>query len=103
MQGIQISLQNQACGNLIHIFLPVFPADATIYQNLPCCCRCQLERTRVNGTEYLLATQELNQDSEGYIFKVISEQRDENDEETLELELVEDETEMVISLHRQAR
>ncbi len=35
-----------------------------------------LERTRVNGTEYLLATQELNQDSEGYIFKVISEQRD---------------------------
>ena len=53
-----------------------------------------LDRTRVNGTEYLLATQELNQDSEGYIFKVISEQRDENNEETLELELVEDETEM---------
>ena len=46
-----------------------------------------LERTRVSGTEYLLATQELNQDSDG-------EQRDENDELMMELELVEDETEM---------
>ncbi len=53
-----------------------------------------LERTRLNGSEYLLATQDLNQDADGYIFKVIAEQKDDNDELMMELELVEDENEM---------
>ena len=44
-----------------------------------------MERTRLNGTEYLLATQELNQDSDGYVFKVVSEHREDDDEVTLEL------------------
>ncbi len=53
-----------------------------------------MERTRLNGTEYLLATQELNQDSDGYVFKVVSERREDDDEVTLELELVDDDTEL---------
>lgn len=32
-----------------------------------------LERTRVNGAEYLLAAQELDQDTDAYIFKVVAE------------------------------
>ncbi len=51
-----------------------------------------VERTRVNGTEYLLATQELNRDTDAYIFKVTAENTDEGAD--LVLELVEDETEM---------
>ena len=53
-----------------------------------------IERTRLNGKEYLLATQDLNQDSDGYIFKVVAEHIEEDAEVTMELELVEDETEM---------
>lgn len=53
-----------------------------------------IERTRVNGTEYLLATQELNQDSDGYVFKVVAEHTDNEEEAMLELQLVEDETEL---------
>ena len=53
-----------------------------------------VERTKVNGSEYLLAAQEMNQDSDGYVFKVNAEHREENGEVALELELVEDETEL---------
>lgn len=53
-----------------------------------------MERTKVNGEEYLLATQELNQDSDGYIFKVTAEHTEEDAEVTMELELVEDDTEL---------
>ncbi len=53
-----------------------------------------LERTKLNGTEYLLATQELNQDSDGYVFKVVAEHAEEDAEVTMELELVEDDTEL---------
>ena len=53
-----------------------------------------MERTKLNGAEYLLATQELNQDSDGYIFKVVAEHTEEDAEITMELELVEDDTEL---------
>ena len=53
-----------------------------------------LERTKVNGSEYLLASQELNQDSDGYVFKVVAEHEAEDDEVAMELELVEDDTEL---------
>ena len=53
-----------------------------------------LERTKVNGAEYLLASQELNQDSDGYIFKVVAEHEVEGDEASMELELVDDDTEL---------
>ncbi len=53
-----------------------------------------LERTRLNGAEYLLATQELNQDSDGYVFKVVAEHTEDNEEVTMELELVDDDTEL---------
>ena len=53
-----------------------------------------VERTKVNGSEYLLAAQEMNQDADGYVFKVNAEHREENGEVALELELVEDETEL---------
>ena len=53
-----------------------------------------LERTKVNGAEYLLASQELNQDSDVYIFKVVAEHEADDDEVSMELELVEDETEL---------
>lgn len=53
-----------------------------------------LERTKVNGAEYLLASQELNQDSDGYVFKVVAEHEAEDDEVAMELELVEDDTEL---------
>lgn len=53
-----------------------------------------IERTRVNGTEYLLATQELEADADGYIFKVAKESVGADGEPMLELELVEDETEL---------
>ncbi len=53
-----------------------------------------LERTRLNGSEYLLASQELNQDSDGYIFKVVAEHTAEDAEVSMELELVEDDTEL---------
>ncbi len=45
-------------------------------------------------TKYLLATQELNQDSDGYVFKVVAEHAEEDAEVTMELELVEDDTEL---------
>ena len=51
-----------------------------------------MERTRVNGNEYLLATQDLNQDADAYIFKVTAEDTEEGAD--LVLELVEDDTEM---------
>ncbi len=51
-----------------------------------------VERTRVNGNEYLLATQDLNQDADAYIFKVTAEDTEEGAD--LVLELVEDDTEM---------
>lgn len=53
-----------------------------------------LERTKVNGAEYLLASQELNQDSDGYIFKVVAEHTAQDAEVSMELELVEDDTEL---------
>lgn len=53
-----------------------------------------MERTKLNGAEYLLATQELNQDSDGYIFKVVAEHTEEDAEITMELELVEDDMEL---------
>lgn len=53
-----------------------------------------LERTKVNGAEYLLASQELNQDSDGYVFKVVAEHEAEDEEVAMELELVEDDTEL---------
>ena len=53
-----------------------------------------MERTKLNGAEYLLATQQLNQDSDGYIFKVVAEHTEEDAEITMELELVEDDTEL---------
>ncbi len=51
-----------------------------------------VERTRINGTEYLLATQELNQDADAYIFRVADTNTEEGAD--LLLELVEDETEL---------
>lgn len=53
-----------------------------------------LERTRLNGKEYLLASQELGQDCDGYVFKVVAEHTEDNDEVTMELELVDDDTEL---------
>ena len=46
------------------------------------------------GEEYLLASQEVNQDADGYIFKVVAEQTAEDAEVSMELELVEDDTEL---------
>lgn len=51
-----------------------------------------IERTRVNGSEYLLATQELHQDADAFIFKVVAENTEEGAD--LVIELVEDETEL---------
>jgi hypothetical protein len=53
-----------------------------------------LERTKLNGVEYLLATQDLNQDADGYVFRVTAEHVEEDSEVSMELELVEDETEL---------
>lgn len=51
-----------------------------------------LERTRVNGSEYLLAAQEIDQDTDAYIFKVVNEHPEEGAD--LVIELVEDDTEL---------
>ncbi len=53
-----------------------------------------LERTKLNGIEYLLATQDLNQDADGYVFRITAEHTEDNAEVSMELELVEDETEL---------
>ena len=53
-----------------------------------------LERTKINGEEYLLASQEVNQDADGYIFKVVAEHTAEDAEVSMELELVDDDTEL---------
>lgn len=51
-----------------------------------------LERTRVNGSEYLLAAQELDQDTDAYIFKVVAEHTEEGAD--MVIELVDDDTEL---------
>ena len=51
-----------------------------------------LERTRVNGSEYLLAAQELVQDTDAYIFKVVAENTEEGAD--MVIELVDDDTEL---------
>lgn len=51
-----------------------------------------LERTRVNGSEYLLAAQELDQDTDAYIFKVVAENTEEGAD--MVIELVDDDTEL---------
>lgn len=51
-----------------------------------------LERTRVNGAEYLLAAQELDQDTDAYIFKVVAEHTEEGAD--MVIELVDDDTEL---------
>lgn len=51
-----------------------------------------VERTRVNGSEYLLATQELNQDADAFIFKVAAENTEEGAD--MVIELVDDDTEL---------
>lgn len=51
-----------------------------------------VDRTRVNGTDYLLASQEMNQDADAYIFKITGENTKEGSD--LLLELVDDETEL---------
>ncbi len=51
-----------------------------------------LERTRVNGAEYLLAAQELDQDTDAYIFKVVAEHTQEGAD--MVIELVDDDTEL---------
>lgn len=53
-----------------------------------------LERTKLNGIEYLLATQDLNQDADGYVFRITAEHTEDNAEVSMELELVEDDTEL---------
>ncbi len=53
-----------------------------------------VERTKINGAEYLLAAQDINQDADGYVFKVVAEHKKEGEEASMELELVEDETEL---------
>ena len=53
-----------------------------------------LERTKLNGIEYLLAPQDLNQDADGYVFRITAEHTEDNAEVSMELELVEDDTEL---------
>lgn len=51
-----------------------------------------IETTKVNETQYLLATQELGEESDAYLFKVLDEKAPDGSE--IVIELVEDETEM---------
>jgi len=51
-----------------------------------------IETTKLNGTQYLLATQELGKESDAYIFKVLDEKAPDGSE--LVIELVEDDTEL---------